>query len=390
MKILHLITRMDGGGSAVNTLLSAQHQAADGHEVTLAFGPSFESAMSKIEKDNVTACLAAFEEAGGFIEIIENLQREVGLHDKKALTEIRMLMSKGFDIVHTHTSKAGALGRMAIDARIKAKGTKVVHTPHGHIFHSYFGTIKNKVFLKVEQALAKKTDILVSLTQAERDDHLDLKVGTSEQWRVVPSGVDVESIAEWVWEHPLSDAHKPWDTISVGRLVPIKAMDRLIRAWAIVVKTKPDAKLALVGDGQERRALERLASQYNLIPNIEFLGWCNPIPELAKAKSFALLSHNEGMGRAVVEAMAASLPCVVSNVCGLKELVNESVGFVVDGDDAQAVADALLTDWSRDMRYAARERSKAYSIEAMMSGLQSIYDELVEKDEAKPKPDADE
>ena len=377
MKILHLITRMDGGGSAVNTLLTAQHQAKAGHEVTLGFGPSHESAMSAIEQGNVDTGLKVFEEAGGLIEVIKNLQREVGLHDKKALGEIRTLIYKGFDIVHTHTSKAGALGRMAVDAKIRAAGTKVVHTPHGHIFHGYFGSLKNKVFLKVEQSLAKKTDILVALTHAERDDHLALDVGKAEQWRVVPSGVDVDAISDWVWEHPLSDAHKPWHTVSVGRLVPIKAMDRLIRAWSVVVKEKPEAKLALVGDGESKFELEKLASQLNVLGNVEFLGWCNPIPELAKAKSFALLSHNEGMGRAVVEAMAASLPCVVSNVCGLKELVDESVGTVVDGDDPQAVAKALLTEWSREQRVAARERSQHYSVAAMMDGLAGIYAELV-------------
>ena len=156
-----------------------------------------------------------------------------------------------------------------------------------------------------------------------------------------------------------------------------KGMERLIKAWAIVVKTYPDAKLALVGNGEEKRALERLASSLNLIAHIEFLGWSDPLPQLAKAKVFALLSHNEGMGRVVVEAMAAGLPCVVSDVCGLKELVDDSVGKVVDADDAQAVANALMMDWSRDVRNAARERSKRYSIATMMQGLDDVYATLV-------------
>ncbi|MDX8388703.1 MAG: glycosyltransferase [Ghiorsea sp.] len=373
MKILHLITRMDGGGSAVNTLLTAQHQAEAGHNVVLAFGPSIESDMSVQEQGNVDKGLAKFESLGGQVEVVQSLHRELGWHDKKALTDLKKLISKGFDIVHTHTSKTGALGRMAVSAKNKASGTKVVHTPHGHIFHGYFGALKTKVFLKIEQYLAGKTDVLIALTQAERDDHLALDVGREEQWKVVPSGVDVDAIIHWVWDHPLSNAHKPWDVISVGRLVPIKGMDRLIRAWAIVVKEKPQAKLAILGDGEERRSLERLASQYNIVSNIEFVGWVDPIPHLAKAKSFALLSHNEGMGRVVVEAMAASLPCVVSNVCGLKELVDDSVGCVVDADDTQAVADALLTDWPRDMREAARARAQHYSIATMMQGLDDIY-----------------
>jgi glycosyltransferase involved in cell wall biosynthesis len=307
------------------------------------------------------------------VQVLHSLKREVGMHDKQAIKDIRALGLDDFDIVHTHTSKAGALGRFAV----KGNEAKVVHTPHGHIFHGYFGALKTKLFLKVERYLAKKTDVLIALTQAERDDHLQLGVGDPEQWRVVPSGVDVGRIKEYMWENPVSMERKTWDVVSVGRLVPIKGMERLIKAWAIVVKTYPDAKLALVGDGEEKRDLERLASSLNLVSHIEFLGWTDPLPQLAKAKVFALLSHNEGMGRVVVEAMAAGLPCVVSDVCGLRELVDDGVGKVVNADDVQAVANALMMDWSRDVRNAARERSEQYSIAAMMQGLDDVYEELV-------------
>ncbi|WP_038248884.1 glycosyltransferase [Ghiorsea bivora] len=375
MKILHLITRMDGGGSAVNTLITSQEQAKAGHDVMLVFGASLESDMSAIEQQKVDEGIALFEELGGHVQVMDSLKRELGMRDKQAIKDIRALGLDDFDIIHTHTSKAGALGRMAA----KGSKAKVVHTPHGHIFHGYFGAFKTKVFLKVERYLAKKTDVLVALTQAERDDHLQLGVGKPEQWRVVPSGVDVGRIKEYMWENPVSMERKIWDVVSVGRLVPIKGMERLIRAWAIVVKTYPDAKLALVGDGEEKRNLERLASSLNLVSHIEFLGWTDPLIHLAKAKVFALLSHNEGMGRVVVEAMAAGLPCVVSDVCGLKELVDDSVGQVVDAENAQEVANALMMDWSRSTRNAARERAEAYSIAAMMQGLDDIYTELMIK-----------
>ena len=375
MKILHLITRMDGGGSAVNTLITSQEQAKAGHDVTLVFGASEESAMSVMEQTKVDEGIQQFEDLGGHVQVLHSLKREVGMHDKQAIKDIRALALDNFDIVHTHTSKAGALGRLAA----KGSKAKVVHTPHGHIFHGYFGAVKTKFFLKVERYLAKKTDVLIALTQAERDDHLQLGVGKAEQWKVVPSGVDVSRIKEYMWENPVSMERKTWDVISVGRLVPIKGMERLIKAWAIVVKTYPDAKLALVGDGEEKRNLERVASSLNLVSHIEFLGWTDPLPQLAKAKVFALLSHNEGMGRVVVEAMAAGLPCVVSDVCGLKELVDDSVGQVVDAENAQEVANALMMNWSRGTRNAARERAEAYSITAMMQGLDDIYTELIEK-----------
>ena len=375
MNILHLITRMDGGGSAVNTLITAQEQAKAGHDVTLAFGSSEESEMTAAEQAKVDDGISKLHRLGGKTRIIPELKRALGLHDKQAVRHIRALGLDHFDIVHTHTSKAGALGRHAA-ADSKAK---VVHTPHGHIFHGYFGNMKTKVFLQVEKHLAKKTDVLVALTQAERDDHLRLGVGKPEQWRVVPSGVDVSSIKEYMWEHPVSMERKVWHTVSVGRLVPVKGMERLIKAWSIVVKTYPDARLALVGDGEDKQKLERLASRLNLIPHVVFLGWTDPLPHLARAKSFALLSYNEGMGRAVVEAMAAGLPCIVSDVCGLKELVDDAVGKVVDADDAQQVANALMMPWGREVQNAARVRAEDYSISAMMRGLDEIYTELLEE-----------
>ncbi|MDX8383044.1 MAG: glycosyltransferase [Ghiorsea sp.] len=341
MKILHLITRMDGGGSAVNTLLTATKQVEAGHSVKLAFGLSDESGMSDMEKSNVVEGLEAFRKLGGHTQVVASLKRELGWHDRQAIRDLHIIILQGFDVLHTHTSKAGALGRMAV----KSSTIKVIHTPHGHIFHGYFGWLKTHIFLWVERYLASKTDLLLALTKAERDDHLKLAVGEEKQWRVVPSGVDIDKIKAWMWEHPVAGKSRCWDAVSVGRLVPIKGMDRLIRAWALVVQAKPGARLAIVGDGEDREMLEKLAIDLDVLSNIAFVGWADPLPYLNKAKVFTLLSHNEGMGRAVVEAMAAGLPSVVSNVCGLKELVTEEVGCCLDADDAQAVADALMQDW---------------------------------------------
>ena len=307
MKILHIITRMDRGGSAVNTLLSAIEQCRLGHAVTLAYGPSFESEMSLAEQNKVDVDIATFKDLGGNIVILPAMLRSMGIHDWQAYKQIKQLLLQGFDIVHTHTSKAGALGRLA------ARHETVIHTPHGHIFHGYFGALKTNIFIMIERLLARRSKALIALTKAERDDHLALSIGTDEQWGVIPSGVDIEAIQEQVMQY---EGYMQWDAVSVGRLVPIKGMERLITAWAKVCERKPDAKLALVGDGEERQALEQLADKLGIANHVYFAGWADPLPYLASSRCFALLSHNEGMGRAVVEAFAAGLPCVVSDVCG--------------------------------------------------------------------------
>ncbi len=371
MKILHLITRMDRGGSAVNTLLSGIEQCRAGHQVTLAYGPSFESDMSLAEQTKVNEDVDTFKALGGNIIILPAMLRSMGKHDWQAYKQIKTLLLQGFDIVHTHTSKAGALGRLA------AKHEAIVHTPHGHVFHGYFGALKTKIFIIIERYLARKTSALIALTKAERDDHLTLSIGIAEQWHVIPSGVDIAHIEQQVQQLHRKNHHEiKWDAVSVGRLVPIKGMERLVIAWAKVCEQKPDAQLALIGDGEERHALEQLTNTLGLTENIHFAGWTNPLPYLASAHCFSLLSHNEGMGRAVVEAFAAGLPCVVSDVCGLRELVDDDVGCVVNAEEPEKVAHALLTKWHDKTRNAAKARAQFYSVETMIHGLEKVYQDV--------------
>jgi glycosyltransferase involved in cell wall biosynthesis len=363
---------MDRGGSAVNTLISASEQVKRGNDVVLAMGLSEESAMSADELHRVEEGLAAFQVMGGVVRSLPSLKRSIGIHDWLAYREIAVLMREGFDIVHTHTSKAGVLGRLAAGSR-----EKTVHTPHGHIFHGYFGRLKTALFIAIERWLAGRSSALVALTKAEMDDHLRLGIGSSRQWHVIPSGVDVEAISRQVAR--LRQQNRDgvtWDAVSVGRLVPVKGMDRLIRAWAEVCKIKPDARLAIIGDGGERNALASLASGLGVAENIHFAGWSDPVPYLATARCFALLSHNEGMGRAVIEAFAASLPCVVSDVCGLSELVDDGVGRVVDAEQPKEVAQALLCKWSPAIREHARMKANHYSVEAMIDGLAALYEQV--------------
>jgi len=373
MRILHLITRLDGGGSAVNTLLSATAQAAEGHLVVVGCGESLESAMGPAETATLNDLLARLHAAGGEVRRLPHLRRAPGLHDLFALLEIRRLIGEGFDLVHTHTSKAGALGRLAAWYKVAA----VVHTPHGHVFHNYFSPLTTRIYILIERYLSWHCDALVALTRAERDDHLALGIGHPGQWRIIPSGVDVAGIRARVAELRRQQSGERWLAISVGRLEPVKGMDRLVRAWALVVRAQPEARLAIVGDGAEREFLQRLAAEYGVGERIDFLGYADPVPILASSRLFVLLSRNEGMGRVVVEAMAAGLPCVVNEVCGLSELVDAAVGSCVDAEDADAVAAAILSDWPSSQRDEARRRAERYSTDSMVAALRQLYRQVM-------------
>ncbi|MDX8414416.1 MAG: glycosyltransferase [Mariprofundales bacterium] len=369
MRIAHVITRMDRGGSAINTLVTATEQAKAGDTVLLLCGASHESNMSAQELQAAEQGLSRFTAAGGEVAVVTTLCRAIGWADCAAWWQLRkMLRLFAADVVHTHTSKTGVLGRLAAIGL----GVWVVHTPHGHVFHGYFSPAKTKFFMILERLLARVTDRLIALTKAERDDHLRLKIGGAAQWQVVPSGVAVEQIAERV--AVLRDKRKPdlLHAVCVGRLTAIKGMDRLLRAWVEVIKQQPQAQLTVVGDGELRENLIAQSRTLGIDASVHFVGWDDPVPWLAQADRFVLLSHNEGMGRAVVEAFAAELPCIVADVCGLAELVDSSVGAVVDGDDAVAVAAALLASYGcQDELY---RRAQCYSVAAMINGVGRAYE----------------
>jgi len=370
-----VITRMDRGGSAINTLVTATEQAKAGGTVLLLCGASHESNMSAQELQAAKKGLSCFAAAGGEVAVVTTLCRAIGWADLLAWWQLRKALRRfAADVVHTHTSKTGVLGRLAA----LGLGARVVHTPHGHVFHGYFSPAKTWVFMMLERLLARVSDRLIALTKAERDDHLRLKIGSLAQWQIVPSGVAVAQISTQVAALRKERTPDRLHAVCVGRLTAIKGMDRLLRAWVEVIRQQPQARLTIVGDGELREDLMAQSSGLGIGASVHFVGWSDPVPWLAQADRFVLLSHNEGMGRAVVEAFAAGLPCIVADVCGLAELVDGSVGSVVDGDDVVAVAAALLASYGcQDELY---RRAQRYSVAAMINGVGRAYES--EQDES--------
>ena len=371
MRVAHLITRLDRGGSAVNTLLSAIHQAECGHEVWLVAGR--EEPMPEAEARLLARDLARFREAGGRLLRVPSLVRAPGLRDAAALAAlVRVLGSLRPDLVHTHTSKAGALGRIAA----RMLGTPVVHTPHGHVFGGYFPRPVERAFLLAERALAPLAARLVALTDTERREQLALGIGRKEQWVVIPSGVDTEAIAARVAAARAEGARPEYLAVCVARLERVKGVDRLVRAWPHVLGRDPGARLALVGDGPERPALEALARTLGVAEAVYFAGFDDPARWLARARVFVLLSRNEGQGRALVEAMAAGLPAVVGGAPALAEVAGDA-GRVVDADDPAAVADAIVRPWPGDAAARARARAARYGLDAMFTALDRLHAEVL-------------
>lgn len=244
------------------------------------------------------------------------------------------------DIVHTHTAKAGTLGRIA--ARIVG-GAATVHTFHGHVLEGYFSAPVTRLFLNIERFLGRRTDRLVTLSPRLRDTLVELGIGRPEQIAIVPLGLELDRFAEpqngrGALRSTLGIPHDAMLLASIGRLVPIKDHATLLQATARLIS--PSVHLLIVGDGELRESLERLSAQLGLAERVHFLGWRSDLETILGATDVVIsASRNEGTPVALIEAMAAGVPVVATAVGGVPDLVEHGVtGWLVPANDADALA----------------------------------------------------
>jgi glycosyltransferase involved in cell wall biosynthesis len=387
-KIIHIITRLDKGGSAENTLLTVLGIDKKEYEVILVKGPTYESQMSKEEEASVVASLKEAQLKG--VQIVTNrylLRRINPFYDVMALFSLyRLLAKERPTIVHTHTSKAGLLARLA------AKGAGVpiiVHTPHGHVFFGYFGAFKTKIFILLERLASHITDKIVALTQREKEDYLLFKITDEEKLAIINSGIDLEKFKQPPF--PLKRNFKkelgiPENALivgTVGRLVPVKGPEFLIEAARRIIPKYPNVFFVFMGDGYLRRDLERKTSEMGIRENVIFLGWRNDAPKIISLFDiFVLPSLNEGMGRVLVEAMALGKPIVASNIGGIPDLViHGKNGFLAPPKNSEELARyirILLEDRERreKMGLAGKESVSNFSKEKMVEKIAELYEKL--------------
>lgn len=382
--VAHIITRLDRGGSAQNTLISAAGQARSGRKVALVSGLSLESGMSPQEADALQRDLVLARAAGVRFFVEPNLVRRISPgRDLLALFGLARLLARlRPGIVHTHTSKAGILGRAA--ALLCSSGPAVVHTPHGHVFEGYFGPVKTGLFILLERLFARAAAAMVALTPREREDHLALKIGSPGNFFVVPSGVEIEGFA--APSRPRDELRRELGirtgevvATTVGRLVEVKGHSYLIEAAARVCREKARARFVIVGDGHLRNSLESRAQRLGISARVVFTGFRSDVADILHASDiFVLTSLNEGMGRVLVEAMAAGLPIVAFGVGGVPDLVTEDVGVLIEPFSVEGFARSLaslMADPGRrsELAAAAKKRAEAYSVGAMLTGLDKVY-----------------
>jgi len=388
--ILHLITRLDRGGSAENTLLTVTGLDPKRYRVVLASGASSESRMTPDEAKSLALRLDAARAAGVELVVIPPLVRRISpLHDLAALLSMMGLIRRlKPQVVHTHTSKAGALGRLA--ARLCGVPV-IVHTPHGHIFYGYHGRLLSALFIRVEQWLGRLTDALVALTDAGRQEYLERRIAPADRLHAIPSGIDLTAYGR---NHPTPAlARKPLGLPArgpvigvLGRLVPVKGHRFLVEALPAILSEFPSALLLFVGEGPERESLAARAASLGVTNHVRMVGAQFDLPGyVAACDVIAQPSLNEGMGRTVLEALIMGKPVIASRVGGLPDLIDHGHnGLLVPPASPSALAHAvcsLLWDPARLRRMsgvARRSVGRQFSVEAMVAALDRLYHTLLE------------
>ena len=386
-KVVHIITRLDMGGSAQDMLLTCR-ELGKKYEIVLVHGLSIESQMTDREKETVDRGIRKAVEGGVIVIALPSLVRRISpVQDLKALFSLwRLLIREKPSMVHTHTSKAGILGRFAA----KLAGVPIIiHRPHGHVFFGHFGPLVSKCFLLTERLMALITNRMVALTQAERDDHIALSVFSPEKIVMIHSGVDIDqymnvevNIAEK--KRALGLNSKGLVVGTVGWLLPIKGPLHLLKAMSNVWESHPETSLVFVGKGDLEKGLKEEARRMGVSDKVVFLGWRDDIPEIMQVLDvFVLPSLNEGMGRVLVEAMAAGKPVVASRVGGILDLVKEGQnGFLAEPGDEKDLAIAikkLLEDKKMrdEMGKRGREMAQDFSVKKMIEKIDVLYESLL-------------
>jgi glycosyltransferase involved in cell wall biosynthesis len=383
VRVLRVIARMNVGGPAYHVSLLSGRLNPERFRTLLVHG-------SLGRGESSFAWLA--EREGCSVELVDRLGPEIRpLSDLRALARLAAIVRRVRPhIVHTHTAKAGMLGRFAAAAAVRPRPL-IVHTYHGHVLEGYFGARKSRLYREAERGLALVSDRLLGVSQATVDDLIRLRVAPPERFRVLPIGLDLDRFlgAERADREALRariGAHPDEFLLAyVGRLVPIKRIDVLLRAMQRLRAGDTRVRLVIVGDGESRPELERLAAELGVRDAVSFVGFLQDITEVAAGTDVAVLSSdNEGTPVALIEAAAAGRPAVATAVGGVPDVVtNGETGLLVNAGDHGALAEAVrcLADDAElriRMGAAAREHVRdRYSSGRLVHDIEALYEELL-------------
>jgi glycosyltransferase involved in cell wall biosynthesis len=381
-----VIARLNMGGPALHVAYLSAGLKERGYDTTLVAG-------SLAVGEESMAAVA--EELGVPIVTVADLHREISpLRDLRAVYHVSALIRElRPQILHTHTAKAGTIGRLAAMLAGPAAPPIVVHTFHGHVLRGYFGPLRSNLFRLLEHWLARRTTALVAVSPEVRDDLVALGVAPAEKFTVVRLGIELgERVGELdgnaqglETRRLLGVAPDRFVVGWIGRMTGVKRIDDVLLAVRRLRDRGVDAVLCMVGDGPDRDAVERRARELGIVRNSLFLGYQEEVaPYYAAFDALILPSANEGTPVSAIEALAGGRPVVATRVGGVPDVVRDGVdGFLVKPGDVDAMAERLaLLAADADLRRRMGESGSAsvrerYSVDRLLDDIDALYRSLL-------------
>ena len=382
IRVLHIITRMIVGGAQENTLLSVVGlDAMPEYEVTLVSG---------IDRGREGELLSQARESTTLI-VLPEMGRSINpFSDLIAFWKLYRLVRKGrYHIVHTHSSKAGVLGRLA--ARL-AGTPLIVHTLHSLVFHDYQPWLVNRAWWLAKKMCAPVTDFYISVSDVISEKAIAAGIARPEKFRTVYSGMELD----WFLNAKF-DSQKVRDEFGIppqapvvgkiARLFPLKGHDQLMDAAPEIVNRVPDVRFFLIGDGILLEHLQKRAHEYGILENFVFAGLVDRtrIPEMISVMDVVVhTSLREGLARVLPQSLAMGKPCVSFDIDGAREVViDEKTGYLVEAFDSTTLAERvarLLNDKEQRLEFGANGRRHVdpnFRAEKMVADIADVYQMLL-------------
>jgi glycosyltransferase involved in cell wall biosynthesis len=382
---MRVIARLNVGGPAIQAITLTRLLEPRGYRTLLLRGREGESEGSM---DHLAGQL------GVEPVLVPGLQRKLGLHDLRALWEVRRLMRRFRPrILHTHTAKAGAVGRLAALSAPGARPEIVVHTFHGHVFQGEFSPRASRAFAWIERLLARRATRIVAVSDEVRRDLIDLGVAPPERIEVVRLGFDLHAFVDQDGDREeirrrtrdrLGIPHEARVVTVVSRVVKVKRIDRFLAMARQIADRFDDVWFLVAGDGDRRAELQRSADAQALGDRLIWAGFERDMPAICFSSDVVTLtSDNEGTPACLIEAQAARVPVVTTLSGGVETAVLEGITGRIVAPDAGALADAvaeLLDDPRLAARYAHAGRDHAlasFSVERLVNDIDRLYTRLL-------------
>jgi len=388
LKIVHIITRLILGGAQENTLITCKVLAQRGHDVTLVTGPALGPEGELFNQA---------QGQGYKVVVVDRLRRPINpFNDTVSYFQIKKLLRQlQPDIVHTHSAKAGILGRFA-GYKLKTQNSKlkIVHAIHGLAFHPYQSAALNKFYIVVEKSAAKRTDFFISVADAMTAQSTAVGIGKSEQYVTAYSAIDEDDFLEPISPEKKRDFRRKYGIgedsvvlVTVARLFMLKGHEYIIESAKELSQRFANCVWLFVGDGNLSEHYKQQARELGLADRIKFTGLLPPSQIPLAIQSSDILVHcslREGLARTLPQAMLCGRPAISFDVDGAREVVNENTGRLIEPKNVEQLIKAcaeLIED--ADLRKKLGEQGresvkKKFAPDTMVDTIEEVYRKLLD------------